>query len=455
MKRLKENVRLRIETQAKEISRMLETDSDTIIGKITVKHLMGGMRGMQALVCNTSYVDPYKGLLINGFEVPAFSGKTPEEVFYLLCTGTYPTDKALAELKGELSERQEVPGYVWTILRNLPKNIHPMTMLSMGILAMEGQSVFKKKYANGIEKKDHWKYMLEDSLNLIAKLPALAAGIYRIRFLDGNIVPYNQALDWSGNMSNMLGIMSGGNSFADYLRLYLVLHCDHEGGNVSAFTSRVVNSALSNIYYAASAGLNGLAGPLHGLANQECLRFIKQIHDKYGNSPDKKEILEFVMNTLDSGSIIPGYGHAVLRVTDPRFTAILNFGEEHCSESPYFQTVKNLYEVVPDILKTFKGGKVANPYPNVDAISGTLLHHYGVQHIEFYTVMFGISRVLGFCAQNTIARGLNQPIIRPKSVTNKWLIKTLGRYPTDKPGPQSLTINFGQAQKAKEIVSEE
>jgi citrate synthase len=250
----------------------------------------------------------------------------------------------------------------------------------------------------------------------------------------------------------MLGVNSADSTFADFIRLYLVLHSDHEGGNVSAFTARVVNSALSDIYLAASAGLNGLAGPLHGLATQECLRFIRNIHQQLGDSPGKEEIRDYVMQTLDSGNVIPGYGHAVLRTTDPRFTAILKFGEKHCSNDPYFQMVKNLYAVVPGILKTYKGGKVANPYPNVDAISGTLLHYYGVEHFDYYTVLFGVSRILGFCAQNTIARGLNQPIIRPKSVTNKWLQNFLEKDTGNKNIPKTLTINFPKKRKPRESV---
>jgi len=421
MKKLISKVGKRIESLSEELQHLYTDHPDAVIGEITFKNLLGGMRGMKSLICNTSFVDPYKGLYISGLEVPDFEDKTPEEIFFLLVSGSLPNEEELDDLNTELKKRSKVPQYVWNMLTSLPKTIHPMTMFSMGILAMEGESVFKRKYESGIPKEDYWKYTLEDSLNLIAKLPSLAAGIYRILFMNGEIIDSGQELDMAGNLTYRLGFNRHNHSFADLNRLYLVLHCDHEGGNVSAFTSRVVNSALSNIYYAASAGLNGLAGPLHGLANQECLHFITEIHDSLGNKPTTKEVQKFVLKTLKEGRVIPGYGHAVLRVTDPRFTAFMKFGDKHCSESPYLQTVKKLFEVVPDILKTYKGGKISDPWPNVDAISGSLLYHYGMTHYEFYTVMFGISRVLGFCAQNTIARGLNQPIIRPKSVTNSWL----------------------------------
>ncbi|WP_372776385.1 citrate (Si)-synthase [Mangrovibacterium sp.] len=421
MEKLVAKVSQRIKILNNELQEIYQEHSDDIVGEITLKNLLGGMRGMTSLVCNTSFVDPYKGLFISGYEIPDFQDKTPEEIFFLLVTGTFPDPSELDELNTELAQRATIPEFVWSMLRSLPKNIHPMTMFSMGILAMEGESVFKKKFEEGVNKDEYWLYTLEDSLNLIAKLPVLAAGIYRLLFMNGDIIDSTQDLNLTDNFTFRLGFNRHNPSFADLNRLYLVLHCDHEGGNVSAFTSRIVNSALSNIYYATSAGLNGLAGPLHGLANQECLHFITEIHDALGNKPSIDAVRNFVMATLDAGKIIPGYGHAVLRVTDPRFSAFMKFGDQYCSESPYLQTVKKLYEIVPPILKDYKDGKISNPWPNVDAISGSLLYHYGMTHYEFYTVMFGISRTLGFCAQNIIARGMQQPIIRPKSVTNTWL----------------------------------
>lgn len=421
MELLTRKVNQRIESLCQELTHIFDEHGDQVIGEITMRNLLGGMRGLKSMVCNTSYVDPQQGLFISGHPVPEFDDRTPEEIFFLLSTGQFPNQEELSELKKELTQRAEVPGYIWDLFRSVPKNTHPMTLFSMGILAMEGQSVFKKQYEAGIPKSEFWKYSLEDALNLIAKLPSLAAGVYQILFMNGKIIPHDPELDLAGNLTHMLDINHKDAAFADLIRLYLVLHCDHEGGNVSAFTARVVNSALSNLFYATSAGLNGLAGPLHGLANQTCLHFISDILNEFGNDPSKDEVHNFVMKTLDSGKVIPGYGHAVLRATDPRFTAFMKFGEQHCNDAPYFKTVKKLFEVVPPILKTYKGGKVANPWPNVDAISGSLLYHYGMTHYQFYTVMFGVSRTLGFCAQNIIARGLNQPIIRPKSVTNEWL----------------------------------
>ncbi|HKJ43137.1 MAG TPA: citrate (Si)-synthase, partial [Sunxiuqinia sp.] len=333
MELITKKVNQRITNLCQELTLLFDQHGNQVIGEITMQNLLGGMRGLKTMVCNTSYVDPQEGLFISGLPVPKFEDKTPEEIFFLLTTGQFPNKEELAELRQELNKRSEIPGFIWDLFRSVPKDTHPMTLFSMGILAIEGQSEFKKQYAAGMPKSEFWKYSLEDSLNLIAKLPSLAAGVYQILFMNGKIIPHDNDLDLAGNLSQMLDINHKDSTFADLIRLYLVLHCDHEGGNVSAFTARVVNSALSNLFYATSAGLNGLAGPLHGLANQTCLHFISDILNEYGNDPSREEVQKFVMQTLESGKVIPGYGHAVLRATDPRFTSFLKFGEQHCSES--------------------------------------------------------------------------------------------------------------------------
>ncbi|WP_461631552.1 citrate (Si)-synthase [Labilibaculum euxinus] len=424
MDNLREGIQNHIIELQLEIDNIFARGRNSVVSEITVGQIYGGMRGLVALACNTSYVDPYSGLYIGKYTTNEFSDKLPEEIFFLLSTGKFPDKESLADFQNDLNKRAKVPQYTWDVLRSLPKDTHPMTMLSLGILSMENESVFKKEYRKGLQKADYWKYTLEDAMNILAKLPELAAGIYRIRFGDGNLISYDSNLNWSGNLAHMLGV-NNDEGFADLMRLYLVLHCDHEGGNVSAFTSRVVNSALSDLYYAVSAGLNGLAGPLHGLANQECLRFILKIHDQFGDDPDEEVLRAYILDVLNSGKVIPGYGHAVLRVTDPRFTAFMKFGEANCANNHCFKIAKKLFSVVPDILMHYKEGKVANPWPNVDAMSGSLLHNYGLNEFDFYTVLFGVSRVMGFCAQNILALGLGQPIIRPKSVTNKWVIDKL------------------------------
>ena len=203
------------------------------------------------------------------------------------------------------------------------------------------------------------------------------------------------------------------------MQLYLMLHCDHEGGNVSAFASHTVASALSDPYYSVSAGLNGLAGPLHGLANQECLKFVLSVKEKFGGVPNEEDLKQFCWNRLESGRVIPGYGHAVLRCADPRFSAFIEFGQQNIKQDDVFGIVDLLYKVVPDVLK--EHGKAKNPWPNVDAASGSLLYYYGLKEFNFYTVLFSISRTMGMISQMVWERALGIPITRPKSVTTNWI----------------------------------
>ncbi len=207
--------------------------------------------------------------------------------------------------------------------------------------------------------------------------------------------------------------------FRELMRLYLTIHADHEGGNVSAHTTHLVGSALSDPYLCLSAGMNGLAGPLHGLANQEVVRWIMELKRELGGTPTEDDLTKYVWDTLNSGRVVPGYGHAVLRKTDPRYMAQREFALQHLPDDENFKIVSMLYEVVPDILR--EQGKAKNPWPNVDAHSGCLLVHYGVTEYDFYTVLFGVSRAMGVLASLVWDRALGLPLERPKSVTTEWI----------------------------------
>ena len=330
-----------------------------------------------------------------------------------------PDEDALADLQSQLTEYATVPDYIWTILNSMPEDSHPMAMFNTAILAMEKESVFRRNYDKGLSKEDFWKPMLEDGLKLIAKLPAIGAGVYRIRFQKGGLIEPDRSLDWGSNFSHMLGLNDPDGNIKKLMRLYLMIHCDHEGGNASAFTSLTIGSTLSDLYYAVSGGLNALAGPLHGLANQECLKFVLEVRDKFGGAPSRDELEQLCWDRLKNGRVIPGYGHAVLRCPDPRFTAFMNFGKEHIENDDVFHIVEMLFDVVPEVLK--KHGKAKNPWPNVDAASGALLYHYGLTEFSYYTVLFSISRSMGIISQIVINRAMGIPIMRPKSVTTKWL----------------------------------
>jgi citrate synthase len=407
----------KIEEWRKEEKFILGKVGDKELSSVTVSQAFGGMRGVRALICDTSRVPQDEGLIIRGTHLKKLIDNNPEEIYFLLLTGELPTKDELTSFSSEIKNRKEVPGYVWDVLKHMPKDSHPMTMFNTAILVLQKESVFQKEYDAGIRKDDYWKPTLEDALNIIAKLPAIAAGIYRMRFNKGEIISAKPESDLSGDYVHMLGREFETEDFYDLMKLYLVAHCDHEGGNVSALATQTINSALSDLYYSLSGGFNGLAGPLHGLANQESLKWILELMEKYGGTPSENQLKDFVRETLKSGKVIPGYGHAVLRVTDPRFDAFLDFGKKHFPEDPVFLTVSRLFKVVPVELK--KLDKVKNPWPNVDAATGSLLYHYGLKEFSYYTVIFAVSRSLGLTAQAVLNRAMLKPLIRPKSVTTE------------------------------------
>ncbi len=416
---LRENFAGKLPGLREEIGNLVKANRDVVLSEATVGMAYGGMRGIKGLICDTSEVSPEKGLIVRGIPLLEITHLIPEEIFFLLVTGDMPTDADTQGIKDEFNARAGVPSYVWDVLRAMPGDSHPMAMISVGIMAMQKESEFAKAYAAGVKKTEYWESTMEDSLNLLAKLPEMAAGIYRIRFNKGDLIPYDPSLDWGGNFANMMGIADPNDNLADLMRLYLTLHCDHESGNVSAHVCHTVGSALSDAYYSLSAGLNGLAGPLHGLANQECLAFVLEMIDRYDGAPNDEQLTEYCWEILNGGKVIPGYGHAVLRVTDPRFTAQVNWGKERIPEDPVFQTVAKMFDLVPGILK--EHGKAKNPWPNVDAASGSLVYHFGIKEFSYYTVLFSVSRALGVLAQLIYNRSLGAPIERPKSVTTDFV----------------------------------
>jgi citrate synthase len=394
---------------------LVKEHGETVLSSVTIEQVFGGMRGVPALVCDTSSVSADEGLRIRNIPILELTDATPEEIFWLLVSGERPNAEELAALKDLFAPHYQIPSYVVDTLKAMPKDAHPMAMLSAGLMAMERESAFRKAYDAGAGKDELWKAMFEDSVRLIASMAGLAAAVYRVRFHGGSVIdaPAGEK-DMSNAFAHMLGI-SNDPAWKDLVRLYLVLHSDHEGGNVSAMTSYVVSSALSDAYYSVSAAMCGLAGPLHGLANQECLRFIIDLEKQFGGVPTEEQLREYAWNRLNSGQVIPGYGHAVLRVTDPRFTAFYDFAEKHNINDDNVKLVQMIYNIVPGILK--EQGKAKNPWPNVDAASGSLLYAYGMTEFDFYTVMFGVSRAMGLCAQMLVNRMMMSPIVRPKSLT--------------------------------------
>lgn len=429
---VKDRFKEKADASALEIKDLIKEHGNKKIGEVTLSQVYQGMRGITGLVTETSLLDAQEGIRFRGYSIPELQAKLPkapgggeplpEGLFYLMLIGELPTEEDVNHITSVWQRRSHVPNYVFATIDALPISAHPMTMFVTGVMALQTESNFAKEYAKGLNKKDYWSAIYDDTMDLIARLPRIAAYIYRRKYKNNEHIQPNGLLDWSGNLAHMMGYED--ESFKELMRLYMTIHADHEGGNVSAHTTHLVGSALSDPFLSYAAGMNGLAGPLHGLANQEVIKWIFEMQEQLGtDDPTKEQIADYVQKTLSSGKVVPGYGHAVLRKTDPRFTAQMEFGKKHMPDDKLVNTVWKIYDTVPPILQSL--GKIKNPWPNVDAHSGALLVHFGLVEYEFYTVLFAVSRSLGVLASLCWDRALGFPLERPKSVTTEsvklWL----------------------------------
>lgn len=404
------------------------------LGEVQVSNLLGGMRGLKAILWESSVLDPNEGIRFHGKTIkecqeilpkaPEGGEMLPESMLWFLFTGSVPTDAQIRELSKELAEKGNLPEFVVEALDNLPPTLHPMTQFAIAVSALNHDSAFAKAYERGIPKADYWEYVFDDVIDLIAKLPRIAAKIYQNTYLGGGPLKEDIKLtnDWSKNYARMIG-KENNDGFVDLVRLYSALHGDHEGGNVSAHATHLVGSALSDPYLSYSAGLQGLAGPLHGLAAQEVLRFVLDMKTKIPENYTPQDVDTYLWSVLSSGRVIPGYGHAVLRQPDPRFDALMTFAASRpdIAANPIFKLVQKISEVAPGVLT--KHGKTRNPFPNVDSSSGVLFYHYGIKETLYYTVTFGMCRSLGPLPQLVWDRILGLPIERPKSLSLKKIIE--------------------------------
>ncbi|CAM67122.1 putative citrate synthase [Leishmania infantum JPCM5] len=439
---MKEQMLRRSKEDHKKIGDLRKKHGHEKLCDATIDAVYGGMRGITGLVYEPSLLDSAEGIRFRGLTIlecqemlpkaPGGKEPLPEAMFWLLMTGEVPTEEQARGLNAELHRRvdPEAIAAAQKAIAALPKNAHPMTAFSVGVLALQTYSKFAAAYAAGkSNKKTYWEYALEDSLDMLARTPAVAAMIYN-RETKGQVelaAPSNSDLDWAANFAKMLGFQD--EEFRECMRLYLSVHADHEGGNVSAHTTTLVASALSDPYLAFSAGLNGLAGPLHGLANQEVLKYLFSMQERvkadgvnvHDEAALEKALTKYTWELLNSGQVVPGYGHAVLRKVDPRYTCQRNFCLRHNFQDDLFKLVNTIYMIMPGILK--EHGKTKNPYPNVDAHSGVLLQHYGLTEQNYYTVLFGLSRQMGVLAGVVWDRLQGRPLERPKSITTEMLAK--------------------------------
>ena len=269
---IKDRFKEKADQTGAEIKEILQEHGDKKIGEVTLSQIYAGMRGMTGLVSETSLLDSQDGIRFRGYSIPELQQKLPkatggneplpEGLFYLMLVGDLPTEEDAQHVSNVWQRRSHVPNHVFATIEALPMTAHPMTQFTVAVMALQTESQFAKKYAKGMSKKDYWEATFDDAMDLIARLPRIAAYIYRRKYKGGEHIQPNGLLDWAGNFAHMMGYEDEG--FQELMRLYMTIHADHEGGNVSAHTVHLVGSALSDPYLSFAAGLNGLAGPLHG-----------------------------------------------------------------------------------------------------------------------------------------------------------------------------------------------
>ena len=352
---------------------------ETVLFEITEKHLNTGLRRFPVGRVRTSRVDPQEGVSYVGYPIADLADLDPEAAIYLLYNKRLPSQEEMDSCKNDLATRAKLDPRVIETLKSLPKDGHPMEWLINGLTLL------------GMTAKTGDYY--EDGLNLIAKSAELIANIFRIRSGWGEPIESKPELGLVENFVHMLGVPGADQEkLTKLLRTFYVLHMDHGGGNLSTFSGKAVASGHADRYASLAAAMAGLYGPLHGRANQECLNFVKTV-----GTTDPDEIEQFVRDTLASGGKIFGFGHAVLRAEDPRATVQYGVGQEICPDDPLFQTALAMRERAVKVLK--ENPKISNPYPNVDAVSGTLLNAMGLTDSDYYTLLFGFARIAGITAQ--------------------------------------------------------
>ncbi|QVL57277.1 MAG: citrate (Si)-synthase [Simkaniaceae bacterium] len=375
-----------------------------VLFEITKDQLETGMRGYPVGYCTTSSVDPIKGLFYRGRPISELYKWEPERVLYLLMHGKEGSSQEITTFSTELKNRGNCSSAVIKHIESLPRQGHPMKLFNAALLVL-----------GMLEGQDDYK---EDCLNLIAKLPHLVAIVINYHAGWGETPQPDPELGYMENFAHMVQAPDADpKQLAEVFRLFNLLHYDHGGGNLSAFVGKAVASGLEGMYGAICGAMCALAGPRHGKANQDCLTFVHGMLDKLGDNASESNVEALLRERIENKELVFGFGHAVLRAEDARATIFYDYAEEHFPEDPLVKIAMHLRAIGPKVLK--ENPKISNPYPNVDAMSGTILTAAGFPYPEYYTILFGLARSVGIAIQIVYERleargGKGTPIIRPK-----------------------------------------
>src|SRR5258708_5785692 len=189
---IKDRFKSKADIVAAEIRELLKEHGNKKIGEVTLSQIYQGMRGITGLVSETSLLDAQEGIRFRGYSIPELQQKLPkaqggteplpEGLFHLMLLGELPTEEDVQHITSNWQRRSHVPNHVFAAIEALPIATHPMTQFVIAIMALQTESQFAKKYAEGMNKKDYWEAVFDDAMDLIARLPRVAAYIYRRKY---------------------------------------------------------------------------------------------------------------------------------------------------------------------------------------------------------------------------------------------------------------------------------
>ncbi|TFK37417.1 citrate synthase-like protein [Crucibulum laeve] len=434
-----EGITVRIPSRIELATNLVAFHAKAPIHQLTVENILGGMRGAPSIVWEISETDSsgvkYHGCMLCQLEenIPKWGNSkqlSPEAMLWYLYTASVPTHAELKQFAADLVSRCELPKDVTNFLNNLPTNLSPIIHMNMGLTVLAQHSKLMKALAKGACKEELWRFALEDALDATGCILTLVSRIHSNIYRQGR--DRDATLDPSADLAQNFAIRMGRSceiNFVELTRLAWVLHQDH-GANVSAHTMRLVSSALTDPYSTLSAGLIAGSGTLHGMAIHNSVDFNKSMTSALGPNPTDQDIENYVLKCIASGQILPGYGHAVLRVVDPRLEWIYRFVADHPAPLPesgvhpvLLELIQRANMIVPDLLRVHLP-KIKNPAPNVDALSGSTMHTYGLD-VDFILPFMACGRAMGFLAQSVWDKALGLPIERPLSITMDGLLSKL------------------------------
>lgn len=387
-----------------------------VLFEVTKDSLETGLRGVPVGYCVTSSVDPIKGLTLVGRPIGELANKEPIELIYLLYYGELGSKEQVDHFRNDLNGRAKLKEETVKAIEALPTSGHAMDMFAAALLLVgicEGTGDYR-----------------EDCLNVIAKLPHITACVINKHANWGPTPEPKPGLGYIENLIHMLNLPGEKSAeLIQAMRLFNAIHYDHSGGNLSTFVGKAVASGLEHMYGSLSAAMSALAGPRHGRANQDSLEFVKGVLEKVGEHAKASDVEKLIRDKLSKNELVFGFGHAVLRVEDARATVCYNYCQKHFPNHPLVKIALLLRTEGSKVLK--ENPKISDPYPNIDAITGSMLTAAGFPYPEYYTVLFGLSRSVGIAIQIVYERleargGKGTPIVRPlyfyksrKSMTEK------------------------------------